>query len=84
MAVYNAMEKTKNWEQMKDLSKLAAKNYPKTMLATYFEARYEEETGNPKKAMRIYQNAYGQDPILFLNIDFMLEKAQQIKVDFNY
>ncbi len=84
MAVYNAMEKTKNWEQMKDLSKLATKNYPKTMLATFFEARYEEETGNPKKAMRIYKNAYGQDPILFLNIDFMLEKAQQIKVDFNY
>ncbi|HZJ35332.1 MAG TPA: alpha/beta hydrolase-fold protein [Gillisia sp.] len=84
MAVYNAMEKTKNREQMKDLSKLAAKNYPNTMLATYFQARYEEETGNPKKAMRIYQNAYGQDPILFLNIDFMLEKAQQIKVDFNY
>jgi hypothetical protein len=84
MAVYNAMEKTKNWEQMKDLSKLAVKNYPKTMLATYFEARYEEETGNPKKAMRIYQNAYGQEPILFLNIDFMLEKAKQIKMDFNY
>jgi len=84
MAVYNAMEKTKNWEQMKDLSKLAAKNYPRTMLATYFEARYEEETGNPKKAMRVYQNAYGQDPILFLNIEFMLEKAEQIKVDFNY
>ncbi|MBK5193297.1 MAG: esterase [Flavobacteriaceae bacterium] len=84
MAVYNAMEKTSNWDQMKDLSKLAAKDYPNTMLATYFEARYEEETGNPKKAMRVYQNAYGQDPILFLNIDFMLEKAQQIKVDFNY
>lgn len=84
IVVHNAMEKTRNWSQMKDLSKLAQKHYPNTMLATYFEARYEEETGNPKKAMRIYQNAYGQDPIAFLNIDFMLEKAQQIKVDFNY
>lgn len=84
IAIHNAMEKTKNWDQMKDLSKLAQKHYPNTMLATYFEARYEEETGNPKKAMRIYQNAYGQEPIAFLNIDFMLEKAQQIKVDFNY
>ena len=84
IVVHNAMEKTRNWEQMEDLSKLAQKHYPNTMLATYFEARYEEETGNPKKAMRIYQNAYGQDPIAFLNIDFMLEKAQQIKVDFNY
>jgi len=84
MAVYNAMEKTRNWEQMKDLSKLAEKNYPTTMLHTYFAARFEEETGNPKKAMRIYQNAYGQDPVLFLNTDFMLDKANQIKVDFNY
>lgn len=84
LAVYNAMEKTRNWIQMKDLAKLAQKHYPNTMLATYFEARYEEEMGNPKKAMRIYQNAYGQEPIAFLTIDFMLEKAQQIKVDFNY
>lgn len=84
IAIHNAMENTRKFEQMKDLSKLAQKHYPNTMLATYFEARYEEETGNPKKAMRIYQNAYGQEPIAFLNIDFMLEKAQQIKVDFNY
>ncbi len=84
IAIHNAMEITKTWEQMKDLSKLAQIHYPNTMLATYFEARYEEETGNPKKAMRIYQNAYGQEPIAFLNIEFMLEKANQIKIDFKY
>lgn len=84
MAVYNAMEKTRNWEGLKDLSKLAAKNYPKSMLATYFNARYEEEIGDPKKAMRSYQNAYGQEPIAFLTVDFMLEKAEKIKNDFGY
>ncbi|UJH89964.1 esterase [Antarcticibacterium sp. 1MA-6-2] len=84
MAVYNAMEKTRNWEGLKDLSKLAAKNYPKTMLATYFDARYEEEIGDPKKAMRSYQNAYGQEPVAFLTVDFMLEKAEKIKNDFGY
>jgi uncharacterized protein len=50
MAVYNAMEKTRNWEALKDLSKLASKHYPKTMLANYFDARYEEEIGNPKES----------------------------------
>ncbi len=84
MAVYNAMEKTRKWDELKDLAKLANDHYPKTMLGTYFDARYDEETGNPKRAMRSYQKAYGQDPISFLTVDFMLGKADQIKKDFNY
>ncbi len=84
MAAYNAMEKTEKWEELDKLSKLAYKHYPKTMLGTYFEARYDEETGNPKRAMRSYQKAYGQESISFLTIDFMLEKAEKIKQDFGY
>lgn len=84
MAIYNAIEKTRRWDDYKGLSKLAYDNYPETMLGTFFEARYEEETGNPKKAMRIYQNAYGQQKIAFLDTDFMLEKAEAIKKDFGY
>ena len=84
MAVYNAMDKTRNWEEFNKLSKLAAKQYPKTMLATFFEARYEEETGNPKRAMKSYMKAYGQEPIGFLTVDFMLDKAESIKRDFGY
>ncbi|MCB7482176.1 alpha/beta hydrolase [Christiangramia sediminis] len=84
MAVYKAIEKTRNWEDYKILYKMAFDHYPGTMLGTFFEARYEEETGNPKKAMRIYQNAYGQEKIAFLDTDFMLEKAEAIKKDFGY
>lgn len=84
MAVYNAMDKTRNWEELKKLSKLAHKHYPETMLATFFDARYEEEMGNPKKAMKNYQNAYGQQPIGALTVDYMLEKAERIKKDFGY
>lgn len=84
MAVNKAIEKTKRWHEYKDLSKLAQDNYPNTMLPTYFEARYEEEVGNPKKAMRLYQKAYGQEKIAFLTVDFMLAKADQIKKDFGY
>lgn len=84
MAVYNAIEKTRKWDDYRELSKLAADHYPGTMLATFFEARYEEEVGSPKKAMRAYQNAYGQESIAFLNVDFMLDKANKIKEDFGY
>lgn len=82
MAVYNAMDKTRNWEELKKLSKLASKHYPKSMLATFFDARYEEETGNPRRAVKSYMNAYGQEPIAFLTIDYMLEKAETLKKDF--
>ncbi|WP_405199889.1 alpha/beta hydrolase [Christiangramia sp. LLG6405-1] len=84
MAVHNAIEKTRNWEAYKDLYKLAFDHYPGTMLGTFFEARHEEETGNPKKAMRMYQNAYGQKSIAFLDADYMLDKADAIKKDFGY
>ncbi|MCF4100481.1 esterase [Gillisia sp. M10.2A] len=84
MAVYNAIEKTERYDELHDLSKLAEKHYPKTMLATYFEARYDEEMGNPRQAMKSYQKAYGQEPIAFITIDFMLDKAQKIKDDFGY
>ncbi len=84
LAVYNAIEKTRNWEEYKPLYKMAQENFPGTMLGTFFEARYEEETGNPKRAMRIYQNAYGQQKIAFLDTDYMLAKADAIKKDFGY
>ncbi|MDT0690759.1 alpha/beta hydrolase-fold protein [Salegentibacter sp. F188] len=84
LAIHQAIEKTRRWEEYDELSKLASEHFPGTMLGTYFEARYEEETGNPKRAMKTYQNAYGQEKIAFLDVDFMLEKANAIKRDFGY
>lgn len=84
LAIYNAIEKTRKWEEYKDLYKMAMDHYPDTMLGTFFEARYEEETGNPKRAMRVYQNAYGQKKIAFIDTDFMLKRAEAIKKDFGY
>ncbi|ADF54823.1 MAG: esterase [Zunongwangia sp.] len=79
LAINQAIEKTKRWDDFKDLSKMAAEHYPNTMLATYFEARWEEETGNPQRAMKTYQKAYSQKPISFLTTDYMLERANEIK-----
>ncbi|MFC6857883.1 alpha/beta hydrolase [Zunongwangia atlantica] len=79
LAINQAIEKTRRWEDFLGLSDLAAKHYPNTMLATYFEARWAEETGSPEKAIKTYKKAYGQEAISFLNIDFMLERANEIK-----
>ncbi|WP_417884824.1 alpha/beta hydrolase [Zunongwangia sp.] len=84
LAINKAIDKTKRWDDFKELSKMAEHEYPNTMLATYFEARYEEEAGSPEKAIKIYKKAYGQDPIAFLTIDFMLEKANNIKKTYGY
>ena len=53
-------------------------------LGNYYLARYYEEMGEPKKAMRTYQSAYTFEEIGGITKDFMLEKADEIKADFGY
>ena len=53
-------------------------------MGNYYLARFYEETGEPKKAMRTYQSAYILDEIAGLTKDLMLEKADLIKEDFGY
>lgn len=79
-----ALEAIQNWEQMEALGKLARKQYPNSALGTYYLARAYEASGDPKKAMRTYQMAYGQEEVAFITIDFMLKKAELIKKDFGY
>lgn len=84
MAIYSAIRKKGNWEALKQLSKLGKKQYPDTMLGHYFLAEYYEKMGEPKKAMRTYQNAFGLSEIDFLTKDLMLDRAAQIKKDFGW
>lgn len=84
LAIGKALEFHQNWKDMEKLGELARENYPKSMLGTYYLARSYEAGGNPKKAMRTYQNAYGQEEVAFLTTDFMLDKAELIKEDFGY
>jgi len=69
---------------MKKLGDLARNSYPETMLGNYYTAVALEQLGEPKKAMRTYQNAFLLDEISFLTKDLMLEKADNIKDDFGY
>lgn len=83
-AIESAIEKTKKYEYFEPLSKIAKKEHPETMLGHYYQARFYEQTGEPKKAMRTYQAGYGLDEIGSLTKDLMLEKADAIKTDFGY
>ena len=66
------------------MGKLARKEYPNTMLGNYYLARAYEESGEPKKAMKTYQNAFILEEVAFLTKDLMLEKTEKIKADFGY
>jgi len=83
-AVSKAIQKKGDWTALESLGKLARTQYPETMLGNYYMALSLEKIGEPKKAMRMYQNAYLLEEISFLTKDFMLDKADEIKADFGY
>ena len=83
-AIAAAIKKNEKWEYFEDLGKIARKEYPETLLGNYYLARFFEETGEPKKAMKTYQSAYVLEEIGGLTKDLMLEKADEIKADFGY
>ncbi len=83
-AIEACIEKKEEFEYFEELGKLARKEYPKTLLGNYYLARFYEETGEPKKAMKTYQSAYILEEIGGITKDLMLEKADAIKEDFGY
>ncbi|GAA4803715.1 alpha/beta hydrolase [Litoribaculum gwangyangense] len=83
-AISAAIEKNETFEYYEELGKIARKEYPETLLGLYYLARFYEETGEPKKAMRTYQSAYTLSEIAGITKDLVLEKADLIKADFGY
>jgi predicted alpha/beta superfamily hydrolase len=83
-AIAAAIEKKKDFQYFEDLGKLGRKEYPNTLLGNYYLARFYEETGEPKKAMRTYQSGYSFEEIGGITKDLMLEKADAIKKDFGF
>lgn len=84
IATGRAAEKQKQWDSLREISTIAKKTYPDSILGDYFLARYYEETGDPKKAMRTYQSGFDKEEVDFITVDLMLEKADKIKADFGY
>ncbi|WP_029033956.1 alpha/beta hydrolase [Salinimicrobium terrae] len=84
LAVGKALEYREKWEDLERLGELAQKQYPHMALGDYYKGRSYEANGQPKKAMKTFQGAYGKEEVAFVTMDFMLQKADLIKQDFGY
>lgn len=84
MAVYAGIRKKEDFNSLKPLSDLCKKEYPDTMMGFYFEGEYYEHIGEPKKALRTFEKAFGMREIDFLTKEMALEKMDALKADFGY
>lgn len=84
MAIYAACRKKEDFDSLKPLADLCHEAYPDTMLGFYFEGEYYEEMGEPKKALRTFEKAFGMQEIDFLTKEMALEKMDALKADFGF
>ena len=84
MAIYAGCRKKDDFESLKPLSELCKREFPETMLGFYFEGEYYEQLGEPKKALRTFEKAFGMKEIDFLTKDMALEKMDALKADFGF
>ncbi len=84
IAVSTAIEKNQKWEELEPLGKLANKEHSEKMLGYYYLGMFYEQTGEPKKAMRAYENGFQLEEVAFLTKDYMLDKVNKIKEDFGW
>lgn len=84
MAIYAASRKKEDFESLKPLSDLCKREYADTMLGFFFEGEYYEQMGEPKKALKTFEKAFGMDEIDFLTKEMALEKIDALKADFGY
>ncbi len=78
-AIEAAILKNKAYAEFEKLAEIAKKNYPKSMLSDYHMAMMYEKTGDLKKAVKTYQNAFQKEEIGDLTKDMMLDKADELK-----
>lgn len=78
-AIEAAIMKNKAYNEFEQLAQLSRKMYPKSMLGDYHMAMYYEKTGDAKRAVKSYQNAFTMEPIGNLTKDMMLNKADELR-----
>ncbi len=84
MAIYAGIRKKEDFESLKPLSDLCKTEFMDTMLGFYFEGEYYEQMGEPKKALKTFEKAFGMDEIDFLTKEMALEKIDALKADFGF
>lgn len=77
-AIEAAIMKNAMYEELKELSSIAKKNYPKKIIGEYYEALYYEMTGDYKRAKKVYMNSYSMDAVGDYTKDFMIARADKL------
>jgi hypothetical protein len=78
-AILAAANKKDDIESMRELSKLAQKEYPKSMISAYYSGLYHEMNGNDRKALVKYQSGLLLEESEFINKDMLLDKIYDLK-----
>jgi predicted alpha/beta superfamily hydrolase len=78
-AIEAAIFKNSDWNALDELSIVAEKQYPKSMLHDYYMALMYEKKGLYDKAKKNYLSAMQKEPIGSLNKDMMFDKAEEMK-----
>ena len=78
-AISSAIKKNKSFKEFKDMAKLARKNYPESLLSNLYLGWYYEGTGNIKKAIQLYEQAFILDEIDGIKKQDLLYRAEQLK-----
>ncbi|MGB3606755.1 alpha/beta hydrolase [Psychroserpens sp.] len=78
-AILAAGKKKNDLETLKELSKLARKEYSESMISAYYTGQYYEMDGNMKKALQNYQSGLLLNESEFISKDMLLDKIYDIQ-----
>jgi len=78
-AIEAAIIKNKAYNEFDQLSQLADKQYPRTMLADYEMGQMYEKKGDYQRAIKSYMRAYQMQEVGDLTKDMMINKADEMK-----
>lgn len=78
-AIAAASNKKNDLESLKELSKLAKKEYPDSMISSYYMGMYYEKDNNLKKALQYYNSGLLLTPSEFIDKEVLLDKIYAIK-----
>jgi len=84
MFIDERIEESQQFKYYEDLSKLATKNYPKTILGSWYMGLYHEKKGDFKKAIQIYRSSYTLQDVYSITKDELLDRADVLYENLQY
>ncbi|WP_353777355.1 alpha/beta hydrolase-fold protein [Winogradskyella sp. 3972H.M.0a.05] len=78
-AIASASKKKDDIESLKNLSALAGKSFPESMIRPFYSAMYYEMNGELQRALKTYQSGLMLKPSQYIDKEMMLEKIYGLK-----